>query len=853
MVEDDELMVDEQGPEAGTGSRRWSSVGRASRRAADSALRSALVRPGDILAHKYVVERIIGRSGPEMVVFGRHVELEQRVRIRYLLPEASASPEAVSRFQRGARKAREMRSEHAERVVDFGRLETGSPYRVSELPSGPSLEDILRVRGALDIGEAVDIMVQICEPVAEAHASRVVHRSLCTSNIFVERRPDGSLVVKVLDFGVSDSLELSPADGSVFGAGGASTGALGFASPEQIRNPGAVDARADIWALGAILYELLTGVRVFEAETPLMLLAMIAADQPAPINWLRPEMPPELEAMVFACLEKDPDRRPRSVVELRERDRPVRYGHRPERREPRRSHGDARLEAAALALERAAVSAQRPAAADARDRALDARRSPGTTANPSIARLGDAGRRRAHGSLRCARWCARAPASDRPARDRRDGRTRPGRCACPRRRGPDHDRRNGKRLGGESSTCRSRTATPDPETGKEDAAQRGTRSFRRKPARRARERCIRTREARARHDGTQSSLWRYRVSKLRAGFIASLFVLLSSGVALADEESDKARAKGLFAEAQALSEAGKYVEACSKFEESVKLHAGVGNQYQLADCWEKIGRTASAYEVFLKVVAKTRELGQPDREKAAQERADALAPKLTRLRIEVKALPNDFSLTRNGKAIAREDFGVPAPIDPGVQKLHASAPGKAAWSQEVEVPADPGTVIVTVPPLPDEKKPVAAAAVAPVKKEEPNQPPPPEEKSSYGTGRAVATVGLLAVGVGGLVAGAITGTMYLMSNNDAKAICPIKDEPCPDDDIEAHDKLVEDTKQMRTYMYASFGVAAVGLGGAAIIHFTAPSRKDRRDGASIGARVYVSREGAITGALQGRF
>ena len=329
-------------------------------------------------------------------------------------------------------------------------------------------------------------------------------------------------------------------------------------------------------------------------------------------------------------------------------------------------------------------------------------------------------------------------------------------------------------------------------------------------------------------------------------------VLFSTSVALADEETDKARATGLFAEAQALSQAGKHIEACAKFEESVKLHAGVGNQYQLADCWEKIGRTASAYAVFLKVVAKTRELAQPDREKAAQERADALAPKLTRLRIEVKALPNDFALTRNGKPIAKEDFGVPAPIDPGVQKLHASAPGKAAWSQELDVPADPGTVIVTVPPLPDEKKPVAAAAAAPAKKEAPKESPPPEEKSSYGTGRTVATVGLLAVGVGGLVAGAITGAMYSMSNNDAKDICS-DGKGCTPAEIEEHDKLVEDTKQMRTYMYTSFGVAAVGLGGAAIFHFTAPSNSERRDAGWIGGRVYVSREGAITGALQGRF
>jgi serine/threonine protein kinase len=317
VVDDDELLIGEQRSATNPDSVRWSGVPRASRRvAASSVRRSVRVRPGDTLANRYVVERIVGRSGPEAVVVARHLELGQTVRIRYLLPEASASPDAVARFQRGARKAREMRSEHAERVIDFGRLASGSPYRVSEVPSGPSLEEILRVRGGLDIGEAVDIMVQVCEPVAEAHASSVVHKSLCTSNIFVERRADGSVVVKVLDFGVSDSLELSPAGGSVFAGSGTSESALAFASPEQIRNPGAIDARADIWALGAILYELLCGVRVFEAETPLTLLAMIAADQPAPIHWLRPEVPEALEAIVLSCLEKDPERRPRSVVEL---------------------------------------------------------------------------------------------------------------------------------------------------------------------------------------------------------------------------------------------------------------------------------------------------------------------------------------------------------------------------------------------------------------------------------------------------------------------------------------------------------------------------------------------------------
>jgi serine/threonine-protein kinase len=277
-----------------------------------------MARAGDVLAGKYLVEQVAGRSGPEMVLVARHLELEQRVRIRYLLPDPSLSPDAIARFQRGARKARDMRSEHAERIIDFGRLESGSPYRVSELPGGPSLEEIIRVRGPLEIHEAVDVLLSACEPVAEAHASGVVHRSLCTASIFVERRADGTQFVKVLDFGVSDPLKPDPSRGDFTNVATvmSTDGPFAYASPEQIRNPSAVDARADIWALGAILYELLTGIRVYEAETQLTLFAMIAADQPAPINWLRPEVSEALEATVMSCLEKDPEARPRSVVEL---------------------------------------------------------------------------------------------------------------------------------------------------------------------------------------------------------------------------------------------------------------------------------------------------------------------------------------------------------------------------------------------------------------------------------------------------------------------------------------------------------------------------------------------------------
>jgi serine/threonine-protein kinase len=315
LVQDDELLIGEQPVESAA--PRWSAVSR-TRRSSGSQARYPVARAGDVIAGKYRVENVAGRSGPEMVVFARHLELEQRVRLRYLLPEAYLTPDAIARFQRGARRARDMRSEHAERIIDFGRLETGSPYRVSEVPGGPALDEILRVRGALEIRDAVDIVLSACEPVAEAHASGVVHRSLCTGNVFVERRADGSQFVTVLDFGVSDPLEHDPARGEFTNVASlmSTDGPLAYTSPEQIRNPSAVDGRADVWALGAILYELLTGVRVFVAETQLTLFAMIAADQPAPINWLRPEVPEALEATVLACLEKDPDGRPRSVVEL---------------------------------------------------------------------------------------------------------------------------------------------------------------------------------------------------------------------------------------------------------------------------------------------------------------------------------------------------------------------------------------------------------------------------------------------------------------------------------------------------------------------------------------------------------
>jgi hypothetical protein len=327
------------------------------------------------------------------------------------------------------------------------------------------------------------------------------------------------------------------------------------------------------------------------------------------------------------------------------------------------------------------------------------------------------------------------------------------------------------------------------------------------------------------------------------------FVALIPTRAHAADEFEKARATGLVAEGQALVDAGKLEQACMKFEESVALHASVDNQEHLAGCWERIGRTASAYAAFLKVADKTRELGQTEREKAAADRAHALAEKLTRLRIEVKTPTGDLEVTQNGKPIAREDWGKAIPVDPGKVELCATAPGKQPWREKLVLPAEPVTVLVWVPALADEKDGGNALAGAGGL---------PEGQSAHGVGkstnglRTFTTIGLLGVGATGLVVGSVMSAQYATSNGDAKEVCP-SSFGCSEQEIARHERLVEDARTYRTWSLIGFSVGAAGLAGAAVLYFTAPSEKRRADAPWLRGRVFVTREGAVSGALQGGF
>jgi serine/threonine-protein kinase len=277
------------------------------------------VHPGDILAGRYRVERVIGAGGMGVVVAARHLQLDDLVALKFLLPIALENDEAKKRFAREARAAVKIKSEHVARVSDVGTLENDSPYMVMEYLEGSDLAAVLRTRGALPVDEAVDFVLQACEAIAEAHSMGIIHRDLKPANLFVVRRPDGAASIKVLDFGISKMTNLLGTGSGPEASMTRTAATLGspiYMSPEQLRSTRDVDARADIWSLGVILHELLTGSVPFQAETLPMLTLMIVHEPPASLRSVRPELPAELEAAVDRCLAKERDARYANVAEL---------------------------------------------------------------------------------------------------------------------------------------------------------------------------------------------------------------------------------------------------------------------------------------------------------------------------------------------------------------------------------------------------------------------------------------------------------------------------------------------------------------------------------------------------------
>ncbi len=253
------------------------------------------------------------------VVFAAtHLRLAQTVAIEMLLPEWMSEPSLVERFAREGRASAGIRSEHIVRVLDVDECD-GVPYLVLEYLEGQDFDVLLSEQGAMPVNLAIDLVLQACEGLAEAHAVGTIHRDLKPANLFLTTRADGSACVKVLDFGISKILSSTASPALLTGGTTQPLTVMGspkYMSPEQMQSATDVDERTDIWALGAILYELLTGSPPFTGETITEVCARVMSDPPPPLEPLRSDVSPGLEAAMRHCLEKDREWRYANAAEL---------------------------------------------------------------------------------------------------------------------------------------------------------------------------------------------------------------------------------------------------------------------------------------------------------------------------------------------------------------------------------------------------------------------------------------------------------------------------------------------------------------------------------------------------------
>jgi serine/threonine-protein kinase len=272
------------------------------------------IEVGATLAGKYRIERVLGQGGMGVVVEATQLDLERRVALKFLRIDKNPDTRvALLRFEREARTVARLRGDHVVQVFDVGKLDQGEPFIVMELLRGEDLCSVLEREQRLPLATAVDYTLQICEAMAEAHVAGVIHRDLKPSNVFLTRRTDGRPLIKVLDFGIS---KLSNASTASLGLTNGMVGSAYYMSPEQLQAAHDIDHRTDIWSIGTILYELVTGCLAFDADVFARVCTRILTGAPTPITDHVRDTPKALEAVIGKCLEKSPNARYANVGEL---------------------------------------------------------------------------------------------------------------------------------------------------------------------------------------------------------------------------------------------------------------------------------------------------------------------------------------------------------------------------------------------------------------------------------------------------------------------------------------------------------------------------------------------------------
>jgi eukaryotic-like serine/threonine-protein kinase len=276
--------------------------------------------PGSIVGNKYRIDGCLGEGGMGIVLSATHLELDAPVAIKVVREELAGSQEMVERVLFEARAVARMRSSHVVRVLDVARLDSGCPYIVMEQLQGVELGLALWENGPFSVPQAIDYLLQACDGLAEAHSLGIVHRDLKPGNLFLATTPEG-VVLKVLDFGISKEVStplrsVSRKPRTSLTSDGDPVGSPYYMAPEQMRASPDIDARADIWSLGAILFELLTGQCPFEGETLTEVCGKVLSEAPPSLSAFSNVAAVELDAVIARCLQKDPNLRYQTVSDF---------------------------------------------------------------------------------------------------------------------------------------------------------------------------------------------------------------------------------------------------------------------------------------------------------------------------------------------------------------------------------------------------------------------------------------------------------------------------------------------------------------------------------------------------------
>lgn len=304
----------------------------------------------------------------------------------------------------------------------------------------------------------------------------------------------------------------------------------------------------------------------------------------------------------------------------------------------------------------------------------------------------------------------------------------------------------------------------------------------------------------------QGTPWRLSFFAL----LCAALILWAAPAAQAEESSDAVASRALFDEARRLMAEGKHDEACLKLEESQKLRSGIGTQFNLAECYEKTGRLASALALYQRVAAETHALGQAEREAVARQRAAALDGRLGRLTLNVSAPVDGLALELDGVALSPDRWSAATPVDPGTHQVSASAPGHETWQGVAVVPEASSRVRLEVPALTPSARPARPASSIEPARPRPAAAPRDRATRSVLARRMPYIVG--GVGAAGVVIGGLFGLRAIAKNNEAEKICVDTPTACPPDQIQRHQDLTAAARAARGAGYVTFGLGLVGLG-----------------------------------------